>query len=156
MQSTQQAIFCLGEEEYGLDIMDVNVIEKFTAVEQVAGSPKNIKGMMRLRGDIIPVYSLRRKFGLEEKELDDETRLIITTSNGMPVAYEVDKMQEIVSLSPEQIIEIPSIVICKDTTYIKAVTNIDDRLVILLNHNGILSEEEQNNIKAILVKKQAK
>jgi len=152
MQSTKQTIFSLGEAEYGFDIMDVNVIEKSTTIEPVANSPKNIKGMMCLRGDTIPVYSLRRKFGLEDLEPNDETRWIIITSNGILIAYEVDKMQEIVSLLPEQINEIPSIVKCKDTSYVKSVTNINGRLIILINHNGILSEEEQNNIKQFLSK----
>ncbi|HWT76170.1 MAG TPA: chemotaxis protein CheW, partial [Mobilitalea sp.] len=80
MKNTKQAIFQLGDESYGLDIMEVNTIEKFITVEQVSNSPKNMKGIIRLRGDIIPVYSLRRKFGLEDKEPDDESRYIITTS----------------------------------------------------------------------------
>lgn len=157
MQNTQQAIFSLGEEEYGFDIMDVNVIEKSTTIEPVVDSPKNIKGMMRLRGDTIPVYSLRRKFGLEDIEPGDETRWIITTSNGILMAYEVDKMQEILSLQPEQVNEIPSIVKCKDTSYVKTVTNVNGRLIILINHNGILSEEELNSVKTLLSKsKQSK
>jgi purine-binding chemotaxis protein CheW len=156
MQSTQQAIFSVGDEEYGLDIMDVNVIEKFTAVEQVANSPKNIKGIINLRGDIIPVYSLRRKFGLNDIQPDDETRFIITTSDGILMAYEVDKMQEISQLMPEQINEVPPIVKSKDTAYLKSITNKDGRLIILMNADGIVSDEEQNGIKAILAKKQAK
>lgn len=152
MQSTKQAIFKLGEEEYGLDIMDVNMIEKFIPVEKVANSLKNVNGMIHLRGDIIPVYSLRRKFGLDEKEADKDTRLIITTSNGILVAYEVDKMLEIAQIKPEQLNEIPSAVQSKDTSYMKSITNLNGRLVILLNHDGILSVEEQNNILSIIKK----
>lgn len=152
MQSTKQAVFMLGEEEYGLDIMDVNIIEKVIPVEPVASFPKNLKGIIRLRGDVIPVYSLRRKFGLEDIAADDDTRFIITNSNGNLVAYEVDRMMEIVQLEPDQILEAPSVVKNKDTSYMKAVTNVHDRLVIILNHDGILTEDEQSKIKAVIQK----
>lgn len=149
MQSTKQAIFKLGDEEYGLDIMEVNTIEKVIPIEPVANLPKNFKGIIRLRGDVIPVYSLRRKFGLEDIVINDDTRFIITTSNGILVAYEVDKMSEIVQFEPELLNEVPSIVKNKDTAYMKLITNINDRLVIILDHDGILSENELNKIKAI-------
>jgi len=153
MQNTKQAIFQLGEEEYGLDIMDVNTIEKFTTMEPVANSPKNIKGIIKLRGDVIPVYSLRRKFGLEDIQPDDDTRLIITTSNGIQIAYEVDKMIEIIQFEQDQLNEVPSIVKSNDTSYLKSITNAHDRLVIILDHNGILSGEEQTKIQAVINKK---
>lgn len=152
MQSTKNAVFMLGEEEYGLDIMEVNTIEKFTNIEPVASFPKNLKGIIKLRGDVIPVYSLRRKFGLEDITPDDDTRFIITTSNGILIAYEVDKMSEIIQFEQEQIYEVPSVVKGKDTSYMKLITNINDRLIIILDHDGILSEDEQNKIKAVINK----
>jgi purine-binding chemotaxis protein CheW len=152
MQSTKQAIFTLGDEEYGFDIMDVNIIEKVIPIEPVAAFPKNLKGIIKLRGDVIPVYSLRRKFGMADVQADDDTRFIITTSNDIQIAYEVDKMKEIVQFEADQLFEVPSIVKSKDTTYMKHITNIDDRLVVVLNHDGILSEDEQNKIKAVVKK----
>jgi purine-binding chemotaxis protein CheW len=156
MQNMQQAIFFIGEEKFGFDIMDVNIIEKVIPVEQVANSPKNVKGIIRLRGDVIPVYSLRKKFGLQDLVTNEETRFIITDSNGILMAYEVDKMHEISQLTPEQMYELPSVLKSNDTTYIKSITNLEDRLVLLLDHNGILTEEEQKNIKSILQKLQEK
>jgi purine-binding chemotaxis protein CheW len=150
MQSTKQVIFLLGEEEYSLDIMDVNTIEKFIPYETVANFPKNLKGIIRLRGDIIPVYSLRRKFGLEDIQPNDDTRLIITTSSGVLIAYEVDKMLEIITLEQNQLLETPLIVKGKDSTdYLKNVVNFNDRLILVLNHDGILSEEEIDKINSI-------
>lgn len=152
MQSTKQAIFSLGDEEYGFDIMDVNIIEKVIPIETVAALPNNLKGIIRLRGDVIPVYSLRRKFGMADVQADDDTRFIITTSNDIQIAYEVDKMKEIVQFESDQLFEVPPIVKSKDTAYMKYVTSIDDRLVVVLNHDGILSEEEQSKIKAAVKK----
>ena len=143
MQSTKQAVFMVGEEKYGLDIMDVNTIENFMEIEPVAKFPKNFKGAIKLRGDVIPVYSLRRKFGLEDIPADDNTRFIITKSNESLIAYEVDQMSEIVPFEEEQIFEVPEVVKSKDTSYMKKLTSTDDCLVIILNNNGILSEEEQ-------------
>lgn len=152
MQSTKQAIFMLGEEEYGMDIMEVNIIEKYMTIEPVAGFPKNLKGVIKLRGDVIPVYSLRRKFGMEDIEPSDDTRFIITTSNGNTMAYEIDKVSEIVQFDEGQVFDVPPIIQGKATTYMKSVTNIDDCLVIILDHDGILSEEEQDKIKAVVKK----
>ena len=152
MQSTKQAVFMLGEEEYGMDIMEVNIIEKFMAIEPVANFPSNLKGIIKLRGDVIPVYSLRRKFGMEDTQPSDDTRFIITTSNGIMIAYEIDKMSEIVQFEDDQVFEVPQLVKSKDTSYMKSVTNIGDRLIIVLDHDGILSEEEQTKIKAVVNK----
>jgi purine-binding chemotaxis protein CheW len=156
MESTKQAIFKCGEENYGLDIMSIISIEKTIPIKKVANSPKNMKGIMDLRGDKIPVYSLRSKFGLEEKEEDPDTRLMITSSNGTPIALEVDKMEGIAEFEAEQILEVPPLVRSKNTSYMKAVTKNKDRLVILMDPEGILSEEEQNNIKEIIKKAKAK
>lgn len=150
MQSTKQAIFMLGEEEYGMDIMEVNIIEKYMAIEPVASFSQNLKGIIKLRGDVIPVYSLRRKFGMEDIGPTDDTRFIITTSNGIKMAYEIDKVSEIVQFDEGQVFDVPSIVQGKDTTYMKSVTNIGERLVIILDHDGILSEDEQAKIKAVV------
>ncbi|MBH1942436.1 chemotaxis protein CheW [Mobilitalea sibirica] len=153
MQSMKQAVFKIGEEDYGLDIMDVNTVEKVISMEQAKDLPENVKGIIKLRGDFIPVYSLRKKFGLADKEPDEETRLIITNSNGILMAYEVDKMQEIANITSEQVMDVPSIVKSKDTSYMKNVTNIKGTLVILLDHDKVLSEEEQNQIKKVIQSK---
>lgn len=150
MQSTKQVIFKLGKEEFSMDIMDVSIIEKYVRVEPFAQSPKNIKGIIRLRGEVIPVYSLRRKFGMEDIEPDDETRFLITKSNGITTAYEVDRMVEIVQVEPNNINQVPSIITGKDTSYIRYVINLDNRLIVSINHDSIMSDEEQNKIETLL------
>lgn len=152
MQSTKQAVFMLGEEQYGLNIMDVNIIEKPIPIEPVAGLPKNLKGIIRLRGDIIPIYSLRRKFGLEDIPTDQDTRFIITTSNGILIACEVDRMVEIAQLEADQLYEVPQIAKSTDTSYMKSITNLRGQLVVIINHDEILTQEEQDKIKAVIKK----
>ncbi|BCJ96627.1 chemotaxis protein CheW [Anaerocolumna cellulosilytica] len=149
-EQTKQVIFTLGEEEFGLDIMLVNAIEKYTDLVHVPNAPTYIRGIMNLRGDVIPVYSLRKKFGLSEKSADDNTKLIITKSNDILMAYEVDAVKEIIEIPAESLSETPAIVKSVNTAYIQCVANVNGRMILLLNHNGILSSQEQENIEAIM------
>lgn len=153
MESTKQAIFKLGDDVYGMDIMNIKSIENPITVEKVKKAPDNIIGMIDLRGDRLPVYSLRRKFGLEDKETDADTRLLITTSNNIPIAYEVDKMEEITVLTEDQLIDHPSLFKSKNTSYMKAITKNNDRLIILMDEDGILADDEKDKIGALLIKK---
>ena len=153
MLSSKQALFIIGEEEYGLDIVDIMTIEKLIVIEPAANLTKNIKGTINLRGDVIPVYSLRSKFGLEEIPSNSKTRLVITNSNDMEIAYEVDQVRGITNLEQEQVNEIPSIIQSQNTGYIKQVANVDGRLIVLLDHDGILSEEDQDCARKLFKKK---
>lgn len=150
MQSTKQAVFMLGEDGYSLDIIDVIGIEKVTIVNTVSSLPKNFKGVIILRGDKIPVYSLRRKFHLEEIETDDETRHIITSVDGVKIAFEVDKMAEIVQVEENQLNDIPIMVKEEDTSYMKSIIKVNNRLVIVLNPNGVISGDELIKVKAVI------
>lgn len=147
MKDTKQVIFSVGGEEYGLDIMLVNGIEKYTSIMKVPNSPECIKGIINLRRDVIPVYSLRRKFGLPEVPATENTKLIVTKSQGVLLAYEVDEVKEIVEIKGEQISEAPTIVRNDQTTYIGAVANISGRMIILLNHDGVITSAEKASIQ---------
>lgn len=149
----KQVIFKLGSEEYGLDIMLVNAIEKYTSVVPIPNAPSYIKGIINLRGDVIPVYSLRKKFGLLEKGMDENTMLIVTKSRGILMAYEVDQVDEILEISSDNISETPFIVRGETTSYIDSVANINGRMVILLNHDGILSVAEKESIETYVLNK---
>ncbi|MDF2588790.1 MAG: Chemotaxis protein CheW [Anaerocolumna sp.] len=144
---TKQVIFTLGDEEFGLDIMLVNAIEKYTDLVRIPNAPSYIRGIINLRGDVIPVYSLRRKFGLADSEIDDNSKLIVTKSNNILMAFEVDAVKEILEIPTANISETPVIVKSFDTAYIKNVANISGRMIILLDHNGILSSKEQEHIE---------
>lgn len=150
MQSTKQAIFRLGEEEYGLDILDVNIIENYVSTIQVSNGPSNVMGVVRLRGEIIPVYSLRAKFNLAEKTPDEETRLVLTTSNDILIAYEVDMIEEIIMMESNHLYEVSPVLKSSETKYVKMIANVDGRIILLLDANGILSEVEQKQIKDMI------
>lgn len=149
-KQTKQVIFKLGNEEYGLDIMLVNAIEKYVDLVRIPNAPSYIQGIISLRGEIIPVFSLRKKFGLPEKEVDSNTKLIVMKSHDILMAYEVDEVKEILEISLSDISETPTIVKGPDTAYMKAVANINGRMLVLLDHNGIVSENEKAHIESFI------
>lgn len=147
---TKQVIFTLDGEEFGFDIMIVNAIEKYTDLIPVPNAPSYIRGIMNLRGDVIPIFSLRKKFNLEERPIDENTKLIITKSNGVLMAFEVDGVKEIIEIPASSISDTPTIVKSMDTSYIQNVANLNGRMILLLNHNGILSSKEQEKIESLI------
>lgn len=150
MKEIKQVIFKLGDEEFGLDIMNVNAIEKHTNIVRVPNSSKFIMGIINLRGDVIPVYSLRIKFGLPTKEVDESTKLIITKSNGMLIAFEVDSVAEILEINEKDISAAPKIVKNIDNNYIDQVANIKGRMIILLDMDSIITSSEKENLEKLI------
>ena len=150
MNDTKQVIFKVGNEEFGLDIMLVNAIEKYTNIVKVPNSPDCVEGIINLRGDVIPVYSLRKKFRLAKAEVTEELKLIVTKSLGILMAYEVDSVQEIIEIKGEHISEPPTLVKSKYTSYMKCVANINGRMIILLDHDGIISSTEKEKIESLV------
>ena len=147
--STKQVVFKLGQEEYGLDILIVNVIESYNGVIPVPNSPDYILGILNLRGEVIPVFSLRVKFGLPEIQTSTE-QLIVTRTNGMMVGFKVDAVCGIVEFSERELSEVPMIVKSEKTKYAKQVANKNDKMIILLDHEGILNDREQASIQQAL------
>lgn len=150
MEETKHVIFKLEGEEYGINIMYVNAIEKHVNIIPVPNAPAYIQGVINLRGDVIPVYSLRRKFGLPKKEVDDSTKLIISKMDDILLAFQVDMAQEITELSPENMNEPPSILKTANTAYIDKVANLDNRMIIIMNIRELLSDSEQKDIEEII------
>lgn len=150
MAKTQQVIFCVGEGEYGLDVSQVNAIETLSNVVPVPNAANHILGIMNLRGDVLPVYSLRTKFGLNEVPADEQTKIIVTVSNGVTVAFKVDAVKEILECEDADLEEFPSIARTSDTAYVDKVVNHQGRLILLLNHDRMLKEEEAKNLSELV------
>jgi purine-binding chemotaxis protein CheW len=144
--STKQAVFQLNGEQYGIDITDVNTIEKDLVIKKMVNSPDNVKGKVNLRSNEIPVYSLRRKFGIEDKKQDMSTRFLIIEVDGIDVAFEVDHVKGILDLVASDIFDVPSVIKCKDTSYIKSIASSGDGLILLLDRDFLLDD---NEIKAL-------
>ncbi len=153
MASKRIVFFKIGEQVYGLDVTYTQGIEKFENLMPVPNTLSHIKGLINLRGEVIPVYSLRRKFGMPEIGKTESTQLIITRlQNGIYLAFEVDGVQEIAEISDDAESIAPALIMSGDTGYIEKVVHLGKNLAILINPEGILTAQEKENIQTYLDK----
>jgi len=145
--TVKQILFKLGAEEYGLDIFCVEAIERNVPVLRVPTAPKHIAGIIQLRGEAIPVYDLRARFGMPQYQTD---LLIIARMAGMKVALAVDDVSEIVEAEEEEVIAAPTLVRTADTAFVSRVTNVKGHMFILLDLEGLMTEAERLEIEEML------
>lgn len=143
MAENQFVIFKLGEERYAVDILNVGGISEFRDVTKVPNAPYFIDGIINLRGDIIPIVSLKKRFNIPEKAVDSDTRIIINNIRGKDIGFVVDEASQVIKIDDADIEDAPDIVKGADRQYISGVGKVNDQIVILLNLEKILSEEEQ-------------
>jgi purine-binding chemotaxis protein CheW len=139
----QLVSFKLSNEEFGVDILKVQEINRMLTITEVPNSPDFVDGVVNLRGRIIPVIDLRSKLNMPRKEHDNKTRIVVVEIDGTTVGFVVDEVSEVLRI-PKNITEPPPSMVIKgiDSDYITAVAKLEDRLLILLDLNKILSQEE--------------
>lgn len=150
MAALQQVVFKIDKEEYGLDIMKVNGIEKYQEVVRIPNSPEYVDGIINLRGEVLPVFNLRRKFHLPAKEVDDETKIIVAYTNDMKVGFVVDAVAEIINIEEENIEKTPRILAGVNRKYIKSVAKVTNRMIILLDIDLLVSDEEKISLGQVV------
>ncbi len=139
--------FKLGEEEFVLDILKVQEIIKLVDITPVPNSPDFVEGVINLRGKVIPIVSLRKRFGFQDKEKDSQTRIIVVEIEKKLVGFIVDYVTEVLRI-PSSTIEPPPPLVSKiGSEYLKGVGKLDERLLIVLDVDKILSTEEKNAIQ---------
>lgn len=143
-------IFSIGEEQYGFDVQLVTAIEPITDIVSVPNAPSRILGLMNLRGEVIPVYSLRKKFLMEECADSAKSKLIVTQYNGKPLAFKVDEVLEMVDFPSEAITDTPIIAKNEQTAYVRAIANKQGRLVLLLNPATMYEGNEEAQMAEVL------
>lgn len=139
-EKKQYVVFRLGEEEYGADIIKVTIIERMLNIARVPMTPAYMKGVINLRGDIIPVMDLRTRLGLPEKEEDDDTRIIIFSINKISFGTIVDSVSEVLQLEEDKIESVSGITSDKTLDYINGVAKTESKLVTLLNLEKLISD----------------
>ncbi len=151
MATERIVFFYLDHYIYGLDVDVTKGIERQMDYIPVPNSLPHIKGLLNLRGDVIPVYSLRTKLGLPEQQRGANTQMIIgALKNGMLLALEVDDMKEIIEVEKENFSATPAMLNGGDTGYISRVAHLKDGLAIIINLEGMLTEEEKGNIQKFI------
>lgn len=152
MEDIKPIIFKLNNEDYGIDISLINAIEPAQETVRIPNAPNHVKGIINLRGEIIPVFSLRSKFNMPEtSDNSTEQKIIVTNIKGMPIALEVDMVSEIQTIDKTNITDVPEIVKSYDTLYIRSIAKVDKNIVIILNTEKLMSDEEQENITQFMV-----
>lgn len=149
MAENQFVIFRLGDEKYAVDILNVGGISEFREVTKVPNAPAFVDGIINLRGDIIPVVNLKKRFNIADKKADSDTRIIINTINGKDIGFVVDEASQVIKIDDADIEEAPDIIKGADRQYISGIGKVNDQIVILLNLEKILNEDEQKAVNEI-------
>jgi purine-binding chemotaxis protein CheW len=136
-------VFTLAHEEYGIEVDKVRTIERLTPITRVPKTPDFVKGVINLRGVVIPVIDLRGRFGLPESELGDNARIIIVAANDLEVGFIVDSANDVMDVMSDAIEHPPEVVGGVKAKYLNGVAKIgEDRLLILLNLSEVLNRSE--------------
>jgi len=129
----QLVTFEVGEEEFAIDILQVQEINRMMELTRVPQSPPEVEGVINLRGRIIPVIDLRRTFNLEESARDEHSRIVVVEVKGRIIGFLVDRVHEVLRIDAGIVEPPPSMISSVDSDYISGVGKLDDRLLILLN-----------------------
>jgi purine-binding chemotaxis protein CheW len=142
-------VFQLEEEEYAVSVQQVGSIERIQPITRVPQTEAFVKGVINLRGVITPVIDIRIRFGLEEKEYTESSRIIIVYLDDMEVGLIVDSANDVIDIPENAINPAPEIIGSIDTDYIEGVAKMDDRLLILLDLQKVLTPEEIKQLKTV-------
>lgn len=142
----QLVTFSIGEEEFGVDILKVQEIIRTMEITKVPRAQDFVEGVINLRGKVIPIIDLRRRFGLDSKEHDKHTRIIVIEINNMIVGFVVDSVSEVLRIPASTVEPPPPVVAGLESEYISGVGKLHDRLLILLDLDKLLSNEDLQSL----------
>lgn len=140
-QLLQLVSFHIGGEEFGLDILRVQEIIRIQELTRVPNSPDFVDGVINLRGKVIPVVALRKRFGLEELAHDKQTRIVVVEVKGTVLGFIVDSVSEVLRI-PAETVEPPPRLGKVEREYVSGVGKLDNRLLILLDVDRLMSDSD--------------
>jgi purine-binding chemotaxis protein CheW len=143
----QLVSFKIAQEEFGVDILNVQEINKMAQITKVPNAPEFVEGVINLRERVIPIIDLRTRLKLERKEHDKDTRIIVVEITGRTVGFIVDAVKEVLRI-PMNITETPpELVAGVDSEFIRAVGKLEDRLLILIDLDKVLSSADHSKLQ---------
>jgi purine-binding chemotaxis protein CheW len=134
--------FTLGSEEYGIDILKVQEIRSYEVPTRIANAPQFVKGVVNLRGVIVPIVDLRLKLGCETAEYNHFTVVIVLNVRGRVVGAVVDSVSDVLELGGEQIRPAPATNATIDTSYITGIGSVAERMLILMDIEALMSSAD--------------
>jgi len=141
--------FKLGNEEYGIKILKVQEIRGYESVTRIASAPEHVKGVVNLRGTIVPIVDMRIKFKLGTPTYDQFTVVIILNIQDRVVGIVVDSVSDVISLTPEQVRPAPDMGGALNTDYLIGLGTVDERMIILVDIDRLMSSEEMGVIDSV-------
>lgn len=145
----QLVTFSIGEEEFGVNILKVQEIIRTMEITKVPRSPEFVEGVINLRGKVIPIIDLRRRFGLASKAGDKDTRIIVIEINSVIVGFVVDAVSEVLRIPAGTVEPPPPVVAGVESDYISGVGQLKDRLLIMLDLDRLLSTEDLDMLSSM-------
>ncbi len=142
----QMVSFNIGNEEFGVDILKVQEINRMVEITKVPQAPSYVDGVINLRGKVIPIVDLRKRFNLEPKEHDQNTRIVVVDINSRTIGLVVDAVSEVLRLEANTIEPPPEIVTGINSKYIKGVAKLEDRLLMFLDLTKVIDISEISGI----------
>ncbi len=146
-QASQQYLtFRMDNEQYAASVLEVESVLEHTGITKIPGTEEAMKGVINLRGRALPIIDLRLKVGLPEKEKSQDTAIIVLNidqeGETLTMGMMVDAVQEVIPIDEEQIQPAPQIGLKIDSSFIRGITNQDDRFIIILDIRHIFSDKE--------------
>ena len=136
----QLVTFTLGNEEYAVNILNVQEINRITEITRVPNSPDHVEGVINLRGKVIPVVNLRKKFHFEDKPTDDTSRIIIMEIQGITNGLIVDSVSEVLRIPANSVEPAPPMSAELQSQFIKGIAKLENRLIILIDLDNLLGD----------------
>lgn len=149
MAELQFVVFKLGNEEYGVNIMQVKEIVPYKEPVKVPNTPNFIEGIINLRSQIIPIVNLRKRFNITGESVNEETRIIVMNIDSKQVGFIVDDASEVRTINEEDIENPPEIIAGIERKYITGIGKIGERILILLDLDKLFSEKEKESLEAV-------
>jgi purine-binding chemotaxis protein CheW len=145
----QLVVFELENEHYGVDIKTVESIIKMQTITRMPHAPSFVEGVTNLRGKVLPVIDLRRRFSLPSREITKDNRIMVVSMGSAEVGMVVDGVSEVLTLQDVDIESIPQMVTSADSEFITGIVKLPGRLVILLDLGAVLSTPEYSALQAL-------
>jgi purine-binding chemotaxis protein CheW len=145
----QLVSFNIGDEEFGVDILRVQEINRMVEITRVPNSPEYVEGVINLRGKVIPIIQMRKRMNMDAKPLDKDTRIVVVEINKKVIGFIVDGVNEVLRIDKTVTEAPPAMVSGIDSDFITSIAKLEDRLLILLDLEKILSTNEVDDLKKL-------
>ncbi|MBD1389837.1 chemotaxis protein CheW [Neiella sp. HB171785] len=148
-QVLQWVTFRLDNETYGINVMQVQEVLRYTEIAPVPGAPDYVMGIINLRGNVVTVIDTRSRFGLQSADVTENSRIVIIEAEKQVIGILVDSVAEVVYLRSSEIDSAPNVGTEDSAKFIQGVSNRDDELLILVDLNKLLNDEEWDELSTL-------